>query len=193
MTSTDDKGSTTRRPHDAAATRQALLEAARQLFDEVGYDRATTREIGERAGVDPALIARYFDGKEGLFLAAIAEVAGQEVELDHEPGAMLATLISFWDERGHSPISRALASPALTEEMRQRVSGVVEDRLVSDLAEELRRRGAPDPGLRAELLIAIAVGVAMTRSNGTLEALAAAPREQVLAVLAPLIDRLGDG
>jgi AcrR family transcriptional regulator len=191
MTSPDDKPTTARRPHDAAATRQALLEAARQLFDEVGYDRATTREIGERAGVDPALIARYFDGKEGLFLAAIAEVAGQEVEIDYEPAALLETLLSFWDERGHSPISRALASPALTEEMRQRVSGVVEDRLVSDLAEELRRRGAPDPELRAELLIAIAVGVAMTRSNGTLEKLAAASHEQVLAVLVPLIERLG--
>ncbi len=191
MTSTGDKPSTARRPHDAAATRQALLEAARGLFDEVGYDRATTREIGERAGVDPALIARYFDGKEGLFLAAIAELAGHEVELDYEPAALLATLLSFWDERGHSPISRALASPALTEEMRQRVSGVVEDRLVSDLAEELRRRGAPEPELRAELLIAIAVGVAMTRSNGTLEKLAAAPREDVLAVLAPLIGELG--
>jgi AcrR family transcriptional regulator len=191
MTSTDDKATTARRPHDAAATRQALLEAARQLFDEVGYDRATTREIGERAGVDPALIARYFDGKEGLFLAAIAEVAGQEVELVYEPAALLATLISFWDERGHSPISRALASPALTEEMRRKVSGVVEERLVSELAEELRRREMPDPELRAELLIAVAVGVAMTRSNGTLETLAAASREQVLAVLAPLIDQLG--
>ncbi|HVO53172.1 MAG TPA: TetR family transcriptional regulator [Solirubrobacterales bacterium] len=191
MTSTGNKPSTARRPHDAAATRQALLEAARGLFDEVGYDRATTREIGERAGVDPALIARYFDGKEGLFLAAIAEVAGQEVELDYEPAALLATLLSFWDERGHSPISRALASPALTDEMRQRVSAVVEDRLVADLAGELRRRGAPDPELRAELLIAIAVGVAMTRSNGTLAKLAAASHEEVLAVLVPLIDRLG--
>ena len=78
MTSLDDKPTTERRPHDAEATRQALLEAGRAVFDEVGYERATTREIGERAGVDPALIARYFDGKEGLFLAAIAEVAGSE-------------------------------------------------------------------------------------------------------------------
>src|ERR1700709_461434 len=67
-----DEPAAARRPHDAEASRRALLDAAREVFDEVGYDRATTREIGERAGVDPALIARYFDSKEGLFTAAIA-------------------------------------------------------------------------------------------------------------------------
>jgi len=46
------------------------------------------------------------------------------------------------------------------------------------------------PELRAELIVALAVGVAMTRANGTLEKLAAAPREEVLASLAPLLDAL---
>ena len=115
MSSSDDNASTAapaRRPHDSEATRQALLEAGRAVFDEVGYDRATTREIGERAGVDPALIARYFDSKEGLFLAAIGEVDGGE-EIDGDPQALIAFLLQRWEERGHSPISRALASPTL--------------------------------------------------------------------------------
>ncbi len=191
MTSLDDRAGSGRRPHDAAASRRALLEAGRAVFDEVGYERATTREIGERAGVDPALIARYFEGKEGLFLAALAEVAGEEAKLDFDPPALLAELLGFWEERGHSPISRALASPALTPEIRDRVSDVVGRKLLGELSVELRRRGAPEPELRAELLVALAVGVAMTRSNGTLETLAAAPREQVLAALGPLVDALG--
>jgi AcrR family transcriptional regulator len=188
MTSTGDKANTTRRPHDATATRQALLEAARAVFDEVGYDRATTREIGERAAVDPALIARYFDGKEGLFLAAIAEVAGEEEQLDFTPQALMASLVDRWDERGHSPISRALASPVLTDEVRQRVCAVVRERLLGPLAEELGGRRVAEPELRAELLIAMALGIAMTRANGTLQTLAAAPREQVLASLRPIVD-----
>lgn len=191
MTSPGDKTTTQRRPHDAAATRQALLEAGRAVFDEVGYDRATTREIGERAGVDPALIARYFDGKEGLFLAAIAEVAGERDDLAADPRELLGTLVSWWDERGHSPISRALASPVLTAEMRATVNEVVGAKMLVKSTEELRRRGVAEPELRAELLVAIAVGVAMTRSNGTLEALAAAPRERVLAMLEPLVEALG--
>jgi AcrR family transcriptional regulator len=185
-----DKATATRRPHDAEASRRALLDAARRVFDEVGYDRATTREIGERAGVDPALIARYFDSKEGLFIAAIAAGSAEEEGLDFAPHALVAFLLERWDERGHSPISRALASPTLTPGARQKVSAVVGDRVLVGLVEELRERGAADAELRAELLIALAVGVAVTRANGTLETLAATPREELLATLAPVLAAL---
>jgi AcrR family transcriptional regulator len=187
-----DKAIATRRPHDAEASRRALLDAGREVFEEVGYDRATTREIGERAGVDPALIARYFDSKEGLFIAAIAAGSPEDDELDFAPAELLRFLLERWDERGHNPISRALASPTLTPGAREQISAVVGDRVVCGLAAELRTRGAADAELRAELLIALAVGVAMTRANGTLETLAATPREEVLEALAPLVRALQD-
>jgi AcrR family transcriptional regulator len=190
MSSIGDKATAARRPHDAEASRRSLLDAARAVFDEVGYDRATTREIGERAGVDPALIARYFECKEGLFIAAIAAGSPEDDEIDFAPPELLRFLLERWDERGHTPISRALASPTLTPGAREQVSAVVGDRVVEGLAAELRARGAADPELRAELLIALAVGVAMTRANGTLETLAATPRPQVLATLGPLLDAL---
>src|SRR5437868_5142542 len=133
MSSSGDKASsglaTARRPHDAEASRAALLAAAREVFDEVGYERATTREIGERAGVDPALIARYFDCKEGLFLAAIAGGPIGAEEIDLAPRALLGSLLERWDERGHSPVSRALASPRLTDDVRESVRSVVAEHL----------------------------------------------------------------
>src|ERR1700760_120883 len=187
-----DKATATRRPHDAEASRRALLDAARAVFDEVGYDRATTREIGDRAGVAPALIARYFDSKEGLFIAAIAAGAPEDDEIDFAPPELLRFLLERWDERGHNPISRALASPALTPGAREQISAVVGDRLLDGLVAELRAAGTADPELRAELLVALAVGVAMTRANGTLETLAATPREEVLTLLAPLVRALQD-
>ena len=190
MSPAGDKATATRRPHDAEASRRALLEAAQEVFETVGYDRATTREIGERAGVDPALIARYFDSKEGLFIAAIAAGSAEEEGIDFAPRELVAFLLQRWDERGHSPISRALASPTLTADAREKISAVVSDRVLVNLVEELRRRGGADPELRAELLVALAVGVAVTRANGTLETLAATPREDVLATLAPLLDAL---
>jgi AcrR family transcriptional regulator len=165
------------------------LKAASELFDEAGYERATTREIGERAGVDPAMIARYFDSKEGLFLAALTEPRGED-EIDFEPAALLGLLIEWWDERGHSPISRALASPALSDEMRRQVRDVVRRRILEQLTEVLRERGVTSPGLRAELLVAVAVGVAMTRANSTLEELATAPRDEVLGILGPAVEAL---
>lgn len=190
MSSSDDNGSSSRRSHDAAASRAALLEAGRQLFDELGFDRATVRQIGERAGVDPALIARYFDGKEGLFLAACATPAPDEAELPTDPRALVAWLLERWDDYGHSPLSRALASPALNAAVRGRIGAVVRDRLLGPMVEELRRRGVPDPELRGELLVALALGVSITRANATLAVNAAAPREQVLAALEPAIDAL---
>jgi AcrR family transcriptional regulator len=168
------------------------LDAGRGLFDEVGYDRATTREIGERAGVDPALIARYFGGKEGLFLAAISAgpMGDKEGPADFEPKTVLSYLLARWDERGHGPVSRALASPTLSDEVRSQVRAVVGGRLVEPLADELRRGGSKQPELRAELLVALALGVAVTRANGTLADLADASREEVIVALEPLADAL---
>jgi AcrR family transcriptional regulator len=179
-----------RRSHDADASRAALLRAARSAFDELGYDRATTRAIGERAGVDPALIARYFDSKEGLFLAAIGTISEDDDELDFEPRTLVSFLLERWDNQGHNPLSRALASPSLSPEMRERVATVVRERVRTQLAAKLGERGVPDPAMRSELLVALAVGVAMTRANGSLEVLAAADREDVIAALCPAVDAL---
>jgi AcrR family transcriptional regulator len=184
----------TRRPHDSQASREALLEAGRALFDEVGYEQATTREIGEHAGVDPALIARYFGSKEGLFLAALAEgpSGAKQGPEDFEPKALLAFLLERWEQRGHGPVSRALASPKLSDEVRALVRDVIGERLVAPLAEELADKGAPEPELRAEILVALTLGVALTRANGTLPALAGAKWEEVAAALGPLADALSE-
>lgn len=184
-----------RRAHDSEASRRALLDAGRRLFDELGYERATTREIGERAGVDPALISRYFGGKEGLFLAAIAEgpLGAHAEEADFRPHALIAFLLERWDERGHSPVSRALASPTLSDDVRDQVRAVVGERLVEPLIGELDAAGVPGAELRAELLVALALGVAVTRANGTLAGLARIPRAEVIEALGPLVDAIAGG
>jgi len=194
MSSSGDNAVKVRRPHDAQASREALLRSAREVFEELGYERATTREIGLRAGVDPALIARYFESKERLFLAALAEIAADEAEVDYDPPqAFVDFLLEYWEEVGHNPLSRALASPVLTEDMRSQVSALTDELLLKREVEVLRDRGIKAPQLRAEILVALAVGVAMTRANGTLEALAGASRSDVMAALAPLVAALGAG
>lgn len=189
MSSIADKGSTQRRHYDAQASRQALLDAAAALFDERGYDAATVREIGERAGVDAALIARYFGGKEGLYLAALAWQEGR----GHVPAAprdALAHMLTRAEQRGSGPIGLAMVSPTLTDAMREQVRAIVHRYVVEPLSGELAAGGAPDAELRAELLVAMATGVLLIRAGGTLPALAEAPLEDVLAILAPLVDAL---
>ncbi|MDX6718390.1 MAG: hypothetical protein QOJ63_644 [Solirubrobacteraceae bacterium] len=177
-----------RRRHDAQASRQALLKAADELFDERGYDAATIRDIGQRAAVDPALIARYFGGKEGLYLATLQQQGRSPMPTD--PVRVLERVLSRAEQQGSGPVPRAMVSPTLTHAMREQVRDIVGRHVVQPLAGELGERGAPDAHLRAEVLVALAIGVSLTRGSGTLPRLAEASVEDVLAVLQPLVDAL---
>jgi AcrR family transcriptional regulator len=58
------------RPHKRRAPgegRILLLRAAREVFSEMGYTRASTRVIAERAGIAEALLFRNFGSKAALF------------------------------------------------------------------------------------------------------------------------------
>lgn len=59
------------RPRNANATRQAILEAARERFCSESYDDVGMRDIARDVGVDAALISRYFGSKEDLFVAVL--------------------------------------------------------------------------------------------------------------------------
>jgi AcrR family transcriptional regulator len=55
----------------AEKTREALLNNARALQWRYGYSNVTLRQIAKAAGVDVALVSRYFGGKLGLFEATL--------------------------------------------------------------------------------------------------------------------------
>jgi AcrR family transcriptional regulator len=59
------------RCRNAAATRAGILAAARLRFAQEGYDGASLRDIASDAGVDAALVSRYFGSKEDLFLEVL--------------------------------------------------------------------------------------------------------------------------
>lgn len=61
------------RAESAAATRRALLDAARALLDEGGPQRVTLREVGTRAEVSRGAAYRHFADKESLLAAVGAE------------------------------------------------------------------------------------------------------------------------
>lgn len=56
---------------DKVDRREALLEAATELFVEKGYAAAGTREIADRAGVNLGMIPYYFGSKGKLFVAVV--------------------------------------------------------------------------------------------------------------------------
>ena len=58
-------------------TRARIISAALRVFGEYGYDRASTRRIAERAGVNTPAIQYYFGGKQGLYAACTRHVIGR--------------------------------------------------------------------------------------------------------------------
>jgi AcrR family transcriptional regulator len=189
MSSTADTTPAPRRRYDSEASRGELLAAATALFDERGYDATTLRDIGERARVDPALIARYFGGKESLYLATVREGCKPQV-LPCEPTAAFAAMLTKTEERGIGPVERAMVSSTLPCSMREQVDDIVGSRILEPLGTELASRGATDPELRAELLFALAIGLSLTRASGTLPRLAEIPAPELLALLEPTLAAL---
>lgn len=87
------------------ATRAALLEAARPLFAERGYDAVGAEQIVAAAGVTRGALYHHFDGKRGLFAAVfeeieqelIASLPVEELTGDDPYAAMLAGIDLFLD------------------------------------------------------------------------------------------------
>ena len=80
---------------DSAVTRQAILAAARELFAAHGVDGVSVRQIAARAGVNHALVHRYFGAKDEM-VAAILLAEGERMSALGRPeadaGASLAAL-----------------------------------------------------------------------------------------------------
>ena len=56
------------------ATRNKLIQVAKTLFSEKGFDGSTVKEIADAADVNISLISYHFDGKEGLYRACLEQL-----------------------------------------------------------------------------------------------------------------------
>lgn len=172
---------------DAVRSRECILAAAVALFADRGFDRTTTRDIGERAGVDPALIARYFGSKTGLYLAALqAENAGVEPAdlLDRE---RMAGLLARVGSRGPGPVFRSVVSPHDDAAVQAATAETLRQRLVAPLEMRYRAAGLDRPRLRAEIAVAAFVGVVLGRGSDALPKLSAASDAALLDLLGQLL------
>ena len=182
-----------RRPRNAEATKAALLAAAQDLFGTRGYERVTTREIGEAAGVDPALIARYFGSKADLYLAAVAAEPlddGDGPAHGDRPDAPFADLAEVVDvvlrrtaRRGPGPTLQALVRDDASAEIRRAATARLSRRLVAPLADAYAASGQGDPTLRAQVAVAALLGVGLARSSGWFEELRGASHEDLAAIV----------
>ncbi|WNF00788.1 TetR family transcriptional regulator [Streptomyces luomodiensis] len=176
-----DTGTSRSRKRDSEATRAALLDAARELFGRHGYERVTLRDIGQRAGVDGSLIARYFGSKAALHRAAVDE-DGRQVAA--EPAADFASFtteaIRRVDRRqAPGPLVQTLLQPGSDHAARVAAAEDMRGRLIGPLTAQLTAQGAADPETQAETLVAALMGVLALRPSGLFPALSAADPEQL--------------
>jgi AcrR family transcriptional regulator len=186
--------------NESADTRDRILDAAREEFSERGYEKTSVRGIAKAAGVDSALVHHYFGTKEQVFEASVevafapalkARDAVLEGPLDGVGERMARVVFGLWE----NPVTRKPLLAIVRSAVNNEAAAAVFRRLVS--AQLLRRIAgeldAPDAELRAELAAAQLVGVAMMRYVIKIEPIASADVEQIIARVAPVVQRHVDG
>jgi AcrR family transcriptional regulator len=164
-----------------------LLAAAQQLFAERGYDRVTTREIAEQAGVDATLIARYFGSKAGLYLAALRAELGDGPPPDLLEPDRMAALLGRVDQRGPGPVFQSAVHPHEDEAVQAAAREALHARLVTPLRRRFEAAGDADPQLRAEVVAAAFAGIALGRASGSFPELQKLPPEDLVVLLQDLL------
>jgi AcrR family transcriptional regulator len=178
------------RPRNAGATKQALLDAAQELFGQHGFDGTTIREIGERAGVDHALIARYFGSKADLYIAAlVAEVRGDQLPLDFEGLKDMAEgMVARMDSHGLGPVMQALIRTETATPVYKAARAHMARRMVDPMVADMTRRAAGEPRLRSELVVSALIGISLGRALGWFDELMTVPKEHLVDLLIELLD-----
>ena len=178
-----------RRP-GPTTTREAIADAARRQFAELGYDRATLRGIAGEAGVDAALVVRFYGSKDGLFREVMAlppAVAEAMAGLADGPpatvGRRLAEVIVGMLE---NPRSRSIVLGRIrSASSHPEAAALVRETVTRDVGRLVAAVTDDEPETRAVLVGSQIVGLALARYVVRVEPLASLPPADVIAYLAP--------
>lgn len=151
-------------PRRSDATKAAILAAAREQFAASGYQGATIRAVAAAAGIDPAMVMRYYGNKEGLFAAA-AEFDLRLPDLGHLPrGAVGAALVEHFLERweGDETLMALLRTAVTNEAAAARLQAIFATQVAPAIA---RLTGEPRAAVaaRAGLIATQILGLALCR------------------------------
>jgi AcrR family transcriptional regulator len=187
-------------PRDERGVLAARIAAvARDEFAENGWAGTTIRAVARAADVDPALVYHYFGSKEGLldaattppqrWLNAVAKTWAEPVaELGH---ALVTTLLASWADDEIGPTLRAVLQTAAHEpSTREKLRLIVERSLMG-----VSRLGADerDRQVRSGLISSQLMGFALMRYVWKIEPIASMSDDEIVAAVAPTLQRYIDG
>ncbi|HTQ16277.1 TetR/AcrR family transcriptional regulator [Mycobacterium sp.] len=172
-------------------TKAVILAAARERFGRAGFQGATIRGIAADAGVDPAMVMRYYGNKDKLFAAA----ADFDLELPDfattDRGELGRSLVRHFLQRweGDDALVILLRSSATNAEAAQRmrqIFGTQLQPLVASFAP------AGEAGARAGLIATQILGLALCRFVLQLPPVVEMTHDEVVEWLGPTIQRYLD-
>lgn len=159
-----------KRARNKAQNRAAILEAAREVFAEQGYDAAGVRDVIRRTELASGTFYNYFRDKEAVFRAVLDETA-QEVRLRLREVRRSATTLEAFVGDAYRAWFQFLVEDQLLFELMQRNAGPIRelfgdpilgagvDELREDLEAAILRGDVPQ--LDAEYLTGAMAGVAL--------------------------------
>ena len=192
-----------RRPGRSNA-RDDIVRAAKETFARDGYDGASLRAVARAAGVDAALVHHYFDGKAGLFIAAMAlpfdphhvkQAAASEASASGALGsAVVEGFLTMWDlaeGTGSSFVScvgAMAASPSVADAFREFVKERVWEQIMPIAGES----GAT-ADTRRSLVTSQLLGLAYARYVLRVPPMSTASPAQIGRWAGPTLDRYTSG
>ena len=172
-------------------TEGCILQEARRLFAEEGFERATIRAVARRTGVDPALVMQYFGSKEGLFASATAfdlQLPELTQVARHRIGATLvAHFLDVWEgSRSNGSLISLLRAAASSDDAANAIRTIFGGQVVPMLA----RVVPPDELFQRAALVATQImGLAVTRYILKVPPVVAMDRAQLVNLLGPTMQR----
>lgn len=180
------------RKRDAAATRSAILAAAKHQFMDKGFDAAGLRDIAADAGVNVALIGRYFGSKESLFEEAVLPDLNIDMLLIGERATfgerVAATLLKDSGPKAGDPTLNFVRSIG-SEAARPLMNDAIERAMIERLAAWL---GGDDAKQRAALIVAHLLGFDMLRRMARVSALHTKQKQKIATRFARAIQNYVD-
>lgn len=193
----NNSGSARKRPTGRrvgdSGTREAILDAARDLFASRGYEGAAIRAIASRAGVDSGLIRHFFGDKETLFAITMADRTLIPQRIAAAVAGPVETLgarttdayLRLWEDEETKPILLALVRSAMTSQhgielLVEVIGGRVRESVALPAAEG---KNAP----RFALAVAHLFGVAVARNVLRMPSLVELSHDDLVAQVAPAI------
>lgn len=186
------KRPTGRRTGDSG-TRDAILDAARDLFAAHGYEGASIRAIASRAGVDAALIRHFFGDKETLFATTMADrtvIPARMAAIFAGPPETLGVratdaYLRLWEDEETRPILLGLVRSAMTS---QHGIELLAEVIGGRVGEPTPLPSPDDPNVpRLALAVSHLFGVAVVRNVLRMPVLADLSHDELVAQLAPVI------